>query len=147
MAETEHPLVLRAAAAQATLDAWRTRPLRIGQADCVRMAAAHLRLLGYSVKLPAAGSYRTVRSALAALRRAGYPSVQAALDTLGLARITPAAAIIGDVIELACDLPGLPALTIALGNGRVVGWHPDYTAGAVVMQPLAAIAAWRADPR
>jgi hypothetical protein len=144
---TDHPLTIRAGAAQATLDEWRARPLRLGHADCVRMAAAHLRHLGYRVKLPATGSYRTVRGALSALRRAGYASVQAALDALGLERIAPAAAIIGDIIELECELPGLPALTVALGNGRVIGFHPDYPAGAVVMQPLQAIGAWRVEPR
>ena len=110
---TDHPLVKRASAAQATLDQWRTCPLRLGHADCVRMAAAHLRRLGYRVKVPAKGSYRTVRSALAMLRRFGHGSVQEALESIGLERIAPAAALVGDIIELECDLPGLPALTFS----------------------------------
>jgi hypothetical protein len=42
-------------------------------------------------------------------------------------------------------LPGedaLDALVVALGNGRVLGWHPD-AAGAEVLQPLAFESAWR----
>lgn len=144
---TDHALIRRAGAAEATLAQWRARPLRLGSADCVRMAASHLRRLGYRVKLPAAGSYRTVRGALAALHRAGHDTVQHALDALGLVRIVPAAAIVGDIVELECELPGLPALTIALGNGRVAGWHPDAPAGVTVLQPTATIAAWRVEPR
>lgn len=144
---TDHPLITRAAAAQAAVDHWRAQPLRLGHADCVRMVATHLRTLGIPARLPVKGSYRTVKSAKAALRRAGHASVQAAIDALGLPRIAPAATLVGDVLELESEMPEFPALVIALGNGRVLGWHPDHPAGAVVMQPVAMIGAWRVDPR
>ena len=44
-------LILRARAAQATLDEWKTCAFRLGEADCARLVASHLRRLGYSVKL------------------------------------------------------------------------------------------------
>ena len=149
MAEPEgetHALVVRRDAAQFTLDLWSKRPMRLGEADCVRMVAAHLRRLGYKVKLPPQGSYRTVNSALKALRGAGHDTIGDALDAMGLARITPAAAIVGDVILMPAE-HDLGALVVAMGNGRVAGWHDDYAEGVVVMQPLQMIAAWRADPR
>ena len=138
-------MVRRVEAAQATLDRFRDRPLRLGRDDCVRMVAHHLRKLGYRVKLPAAGSYSTVRAAVKALRARGHASLGDALDALGLDRIAPAAAVAGDILML----PGadqLGALTIALGNGRVVGYHED-APGAVVLQPLDYDAAWRVSPR
>ncbi len=140
------PLVRRTTAAQKTLDKWSKKPMRLGTADCVRMAAAHLRQLGYKVKLPPSGSYRTPASAAKALKAAGFASVEDALDGQGLERIAPASAIVGDILMLdGGDRFG--ALTVAVGNGRVVGWHESAPGGATVMQPLEFKAAWRAEPR
>ena len=38
---TEHALILRVRAAQATLDEWKERTFCLGQADCARMAGWH----------------------------------------------------------------------------------------------------------
>lgn len=135
------PLVRKRDAAQKTLDKWSKRPMRLGTSDCVRMAASHLRLLGYKVKLPPAGAYRTVNSAMKALRARGYASVADALDDMGLQRIAPAAAVVGDLIMLPADTP-LGSLTIALGNGRVVGYHEDVSVAAV-LQPVEFSVAWQ----
>jgi len=132
----------RAAAAQKTLDTWKVRPIKLGTSDCVRMTAFHLRLLGRKVKLPPSGSYRTINSALKALRAAGYESLGAALDAMGLERIAPAAAIVGDIIAMPAE-DKLGALSICLGNGRVLGYHEGNPAGATVLQPLEFVAAWR----
>ena len=141
-----HPLVRRRDAAQITLDTWSKRPQKLGTADCVRMTAAHLRLLGWKVKLPPAGSYRTVNSAMKALAKAGHDSISAALDALGLERIAPAATIVGDIILMPAEHE-LGALVIVMGNGRVAGWHPDNPEGIVPMHPLEMITAWSAEPR
>lgn len=142
-------MVRRRDAAQATLDKFRSKPMRLGTRDCLRMMAHHLRLLGYSVRLPPAGSYKTVRGALRKLRELGHESLPAAIDSLGLPRITAAAAIVGDIVQVpwieAEDDP-LCALMILLGNGRAVGYHQD-AAGAEVLQPLTIVSAWRANPR
>ncbi|WP_294189084.1 hypothetical protein [uncultured Sphingomonas sp.] len=136
------PLIRRRDAAQKTLDTWSRRPMKLGTSDCVRMTASHLRLLGYAVRLPSSGSYRTVNSALKALKARGYDNLAAALDDMGLERIAPAAAIVGDVLMLpAAD--HLNALVVALGNGRVVGYHEE-VAAATVLQPIDYEAAWRA---
>lgn len=149
---SDHALILRARAAQATLDEWKTRAFLLGQNDCARMAASHLRRMGYRVKLPPARSYRTIKSAEAAVQKLGHASVPAALDALGLERIAPAAALVGDIIQLPSDPHNgitsdvLATLTIAQGNGRVLGWHGDAPGGAVVMQALEMVAAWRVNP-
>ncbi|NOW44114.1 hypothetical protein FHW96_000241 [Novosphingobium sp. SG751A] len=150
---TEHSLILRARAAQATLDEWKVRAFRLGEADCARLTASHLRRLGHRIKLPPARSYRTVKSAEAALDKLGLTTMADALDALGFERIAPAAALVGDIIQMPGDPDGvaasdrLAALTVALGNGRVVGWHPDAPGGAVVMQPLDMVMAWRVEPK
>jgi hypothetical protein len=148
--ERDHTLLGRRDAAQATLDAWKGRPLRLGEWDCARMAASHLRRLGYQVRLPAARTYRTARSAIAAMRKLGHEDLAGALDALGLVRIAPAAAIVGDIIQMPSEVEALGALTIVMGNGRVAGWHGDGArsdGGFMVLQPLSYVAAWRVDPK
>jgi hypothetical protein len=144
--KSEHELILRARAAQAALDTWGAIPLRLGHADCVRMVASHLRNLGWRIKLPPKGSYRTLKTAQKALADAGYASLGSALDAQGLERIAAAFAIMGDIVELESEHGGIGALTIAMGNGRVAGWHPDVKKGIVVMQPHKPLTAWRATP-
>ena len=143
----EHALVRRAAATQATRDEWWERRWRMGEADCVRMAASHLRRMGHAVKLPPQGSYRSVRSAAIKLKAQGFASLAEAMDGQGFERIPPAAALVGDVVEFPSEIAALGTLTIALGNGRVLGWHEDAPQGACVLQPLDQIAAWRIEPK
>jgi hypothetical protein len=135
------PMVRRRDAAQKTLDTWSKRPMKLGTSDCVRMVAAHLRMLGYRIKLPPSGSYRTINSAKKALRERGFETVADALDALGLARIAPAAAAIGDIVMLP-SADGLGAFGVALGNGRIASYHEDVSTAAVV-QPIEYVAAWR----
>jgi hypothetical protein len=141
MADTSKILVRRVEAGQATLDAWRDRPFKWGKIDCARMVASHLRRMGHSVKLPPAGSYGSALTAARRLRERGWATLSDAMDSFGFDRIPPAAALPGDVIEVPGDCD-LGALTIALGNGRTLGFHPD-TVGATVLQPIEYVGAWR----
>ena len=134
-------MIRRVAAAQATLDAFKDKPLKLGERDCVQMVAFHLRRLGHRVKLPPKGSYRTRKTAVCLLAERGHADLAAAVDALGLEVIAPAAALVGDILQLPA-VDELGALTIAMGNGRVVGYH-EHAAGAVVMQPRETIRAWR----
>lgn len=140
------PLVRRRDAAEATLREFERRPFKWGRADCARMTAAHLRRLGYKVVLPPSGSYGTALAAAKALKARGYADLPAALDDMGLERIAPAAAIVGDVLQLAGE-DVLGALCISLGNGRLLGYHDDAPLGAAVLQPMEYVTAWRANPR
>jgi hypothetical protein len=133
-------MVRRVAAAQATLDHWKGQPFVLGSADCARMAAFHLRQLKVRLKIGKAGTYRSPLTARRALIRAGFESLADALDKHGLLRIPPASAVVGDILALPAE-DDLGALAIALGNGRVLGWHPD-AEGATVLQPTAFVAAW-----
>lgn len=147
--EQTHELIRRRDAAQTLLDEWQKKSFKMGERDCVRLVAHHLRRMGYKVKLPAKNSYGTLLSATKKLKALGHENLAAAVDALGLERIAPAAAIVGDIIELAGEDDGgeeapISALTVAMGNGRVLGFHD---VGCVVMQPLTYRAAWRVVPK
>jgi hypothetical protein len=138
------PMVRRRDAAQATLDKFKDKPFKWGVRDCSRMVAFHLRQLGYKVKLPPSGSYGTLLGAKRALKAAGFATVPEAIDAIGLERIAPAFATTGDLMEWPSENE-LAALGVVLGNGRMVAYHPN-AAGAVVLQPIECIGAWRAVP-
>ena len=146
----QHELIKRRDAAQALLDKWQGESFRMGERDCVRMMAEHVRRMGHSVKLPPEGSYRTALGAVRKLRELGHASLADAIDSLGLERIAPASALTGDLIELrgetddGDEAKSLTALTVAMGNGRVLGFHE---VGCVVMQPLEYLNAWRVVPK
>ena len=137
----DHALIRRRDAAQVTLDRYLDKPFRWGEFDCGRMVAHHLRQFGIPAGLGKAGRYTTAIGARRALQRLGVGSIAEQLDRLGLARIAPAAALIGDLIAMPSEGP-LDALAIAVGNGRVLGFH-ELTPGATVLQPLRVLDAWR----
>ena len=137
-------MVRRVEVTQRTLDHFKGRPFAFGRSDCVRLAAFHLRLMGYRPALARGGSYDSALGARAALRRAGFADLAAAVDAL-LPRVPPASAIVGDIVQGEGDTP-FDALGVALGNGRIIGFHED-AGGAVVMQMRAMTLAWRATPR
>jgi hypothetical protein len=137
-----HPLIWRRDAAQATLDHFNGRPFAWGEADCVRLAAWHVRRMGHKTKLAKAGAYHDEAGARKALAKAGFRSLQKAVDAHGFARIAPAAALVGDIVALEGE-GGWPALCVALGNGRVLGFHEGQ---ARVLKPLLPVLAWRVEP-
>lgn len=138
-----HPLIVRRDAAQATLDRFRGQPFAWGRVDCGKMLHFHLRQLGRAIALGEASAYTTLLGATRALRKLGHASLPDALDA-HFPQVAPAAAIVGDALALEADTP-LGAITIALGNGRVLGFHEE-AAGAEVLQPHQVLAAWRLDP-
>lgn len=137
-------MVRRVAAAQATLDEFVGKPFRWGHSDCARLVAAHLRRMGYKVRVPAAGSYASPRSALKALRARGHETMAAAIDAVGLDRIAPAEAVAGDIVQGASG-DAFGALGVKLSNGRLLGYH-EHAAGAAVLQEVSLEIAWRVSP-
>jgi hypothetical protein len=137
-------MLRRVAAAQATLDRFRDAPFAFGEADCARLVGFHLRQLGYRPGLSRGGSYRTALGARAALRRAGFASLGAWLDDVGLVRIAPAEALVGDILQGESG-DEFAALGVALGNLAMVGFHED-AAGATVLRSVRLSGAWRAVP-
>lgn len=134
--------VRRQQAASATIARFRAQPLAYGKNDCVRLGAFVLRKMGRKVQLAKAGTYQSVRSARRALDRAGFATIADAIDAMGLQRIPPAAALPADLVLLPGEGPFGGSLTMAVGNGRVFGYHEDVV-GADILQPLEFVAAWR----
>lgn len=135
----------RVAATEATLARFRDQPFAWGRHDCARMVMFHVRQLGWKPRVAKAGSYSTALGARRALARAGFDSLAAAIDAHGLPRIAPARVLVGDLILSATDEEqnhGIDVVGIALGNGRVLGWHTEAD-GATALQPLEILAAWQ----
>ncbi len=141
MAAKQNEYLRRVAAAQATHDRFYGQDFVWGQVDCARLAAHVLRELGVSAPLSRFGRYTTALGATKALRKRGFSDLGDVLDDMGLLRIPPSMALPGDIIGLEGEGIML-ALTVALGNGRVLGFYED-VAKAVVMQPLTYAFAWR----
>jgi len=139
------PLERRVVATQKTLDDWKDRPFDWATGStCLRLAVEHLRRMGYRPPLSRAGTFKTALGAKGALARAGVGNLGEAVDLLGLEHIAPAMAIVGDLVELPGEAP-FGALTVALGNGRVLGFHQD-APGCCVLQPQEFVTAWRVNP-
>lgn len=137
----------RVAAAQQTLDHFKGKPFKWGRYDCAAMVAWHLRAIGAPVKQAAkAGSYHSLVGAQRALKRLGYATLAEMADA-HFERIAPAAAWVGDLIEIpAEDRNPLGCFMVALTNGRVVG-YVDGAIGAAVLEPVEYVAAWRVPSR
>ncbi|WP_230770713.1 DUF6950 family protein [Sphingomonas sp. Leaf4] len=136
-------MIRRQQATQAAVDRFQGKPFEWGRYDCVRLAAFMLREMGHRPGLGRAGSYKTAKGAVGALRRAGYATLAEAMDGLGLQRIPPAAALPGDIVMVPSDGAWSGSLMVAVGNGRTIGWAEGLEA-ADVFQPVAFVAAWRA---
>jgi hypothetical protein len=136
-----HPLNRRVDAAQKTLDRFKGHPFKFGRFDCAQMVFFHLRAIRKPLKEAGrAGTYHSLLGGVKELKKAGHDSLASLLDA-HFERIPPAAALVGDLVAMP-GLEGPGALTVAMGNGRVLGYHED-AEGAVVMQPLETLAAWR----
>jgi hypothetical protein len=144
------PLVRRVEIAQAALDRFQGEPFVWGKNDCARLAAFVLTRAGYKPKLARFGSYSSARSARRALKSQGMTSMSDALDSIeGLLREPPLGALPGDLIAFPAGEEGWDALTVALGNGRVLGFHPDVPGAACSVLAIGlehALAAWSVSP-
>ncbi|MFK4871675.1 DUF6950 family protein [Novosphingobium sp. ZW T3_23] len=123
----------RHAAIEATMAKFRSQPFEWGKVDCARVAAFHLKQLGYKIAISKAGRYTTLRGAACALKRMGYSTLAEMADGLGLLPITPARMLIGDLVEIAAEHP-IGAIGIYSTNGNVFCFHEDHP-GLVTLKP------------
>lgn len=135
-------MLRRQRVAQATVDRFRSVPFAYGKNDCARLAAFALRQMGHKPGLAKAGSYSSALGAARALKRLGHDDLPSALDALGLLRIPPIAALPADLIMLPGEGAFGGAIAMAVGNGRVLGYHEDLD-GADILQPVEFVGAWR----
>lgn len=148
-------LVRRVEATQAIVDAWRGRPFVWGSADCARLAAAHLRALGWKPGLSRGGAYASALGAARAFRRAGFADAAEWIDDVGLMRIPLAAALPGDILGFRAPGQELGVgLAIAVGNGRAFAFMDNgdgqgpraHVFPPILSAPDCEYIAWRAEP-
>lgn len=121
---------------------FRDQPFQWGQVDCARVAAYHLKQLGYKIAISKAGRYRTALGAAKALGRLGYASLSEMADSLGLVPIAPACMLLGDLAEVEGDSP-VGTIVIYAGGGNVFAFH-ELHPGLVTAAPNSAsiLRAW-----
>lgn len=140
-------LIRRQRAIDKTMQRFAGRKFRLGKADCVIMARAHLVAMGHR-KLPRLPAYSSPGGSIAAIEKMGAKDVEGLLDQY-LTRIPPAAMLPGDVgLTLTePDAPAWRAGTIAISLGRkYLTWHADHELLAII-EPLVDAPftiAWRA---
>jgi hypothetical protein len=146
------PLEKRAAAVRATVEHFNDKPFIWGENDCGRLSAFDLRQLGYRVNLAKYGFYNSDMGSYRALVRAGFHSTEETIDDIvgPLSRIRPDTAIIGDICAIRAPGERLAALCVAIGQGRVLGFHHDETCHVIEIPKWnvdgCSYTAWRCDP-
>jgi len=139
---TPPTLVQRAAATTATMAKYHTKAFDWrSRATCIHMARFHLRQLGHTP--PPIPDFRSALGARKALEKTGFADLSALLDSL-LARIAPAAVLVGDIVILRGD-EGFDSICIWAG-GKFLGWHGDDPGGIkpqMALDPANIIGAWR----
>jgi len=143
-------MIRRAEACQLVVDRFHHQPLEWFDADCSRLVHELLLALGFKTPWAGVGRYTTEQGAAKALRRKGFETLAAAVDTLGFDRIAPAMAWPADI--LAFNSHGSQLFDIGLGvslpRGHVLTMLDDERAGnapqfVVLDSPADALFGWR----
>lgn len=139
-----HPMLKRAAVAQACMDRFNGKPGDPGKRDCGSLAAHAMHQMGRTAALITSSNHTSWAGAVKYIRRKGFRDLVDLMDATGLERIAPAAALPGDIVGLASEEgDGFGcSLTVALGNGRVLGFNA-LTGLCEPMIPHLFVAAWR----
>ena len=128
-----HTRELRKRAAQACIDRFNQRPYKPGIRDCPRLVLYNLHRLHVPVPFAAKLKWKSESDGLRVLKGLGFANLIDAVDALGLPRIAPAMARLGDIIALPTDHK-VGALSVAVGNGRVLGFTDHSPNGEIIEQ-------------
>lgn len=134
-------LPARVAATNKTITKYRNKPFDWDGETCLHLARTQLRNMGH--RPPRIPRFYSALGAKRAMVKAGYPDMAAIFDSLGLARISPAAMLVGDIATLPGE-DGFDAIVICAG-GKLLGWHgSDLSRLQPIGEAMAdVIAAWR----
>lgn len=130
-------LVKRMKATQRTVDRFKGRKFKEWGRDCILLISTHAKHMGRPIKVP---EYRDAKSAHAVMKRLGFKTLAQAMDH-HFERIEAHQILAGDIVEMP-GANGFSGLTIAVGNGRVLGFHEEIP-HCDVLQPLMISGAWR----
>lgn len=134
-------LTRRRDAAAACRARFHEKPYVPGKRDCPLLAAHALRQQGVKVPFLKGLHWKTEAEGLRALKALGFADLLEAMDGLGLPRIAPAMALIGDIVALPTSHQ-LGALGVYMGNGNVLAFT-DLSPNAEVLVRPQLICAWR----
>jgi hypothetical protein len=129
--------VKRMRATQRTVDKFKGKLFKDGAADCIRLTETHAKHMGKPIKVP---RYHDLKGAAAVMKKLGFKSLAEAMDA-HFTRIEPSAVMLGDIVEMPGG-NGFSSLSIAVGNGRVLGFHEDIP-HCDILQPVVISGAWR----
>jgi len=130
--------VERVRATQKTVDAFKGKAFDLEKGgDCIQLMALHARHMGVKIKIPRYGDWK---SAAAAMREMGFSTLGQGMDK-HFKRIKPVHVLAGDFVEMPGG-NGFSALAVAVGNGRVLGFHEDIP-HCDILQPVIITGAWR----
>lgn len=132
-------LMERVRATQKTVDGFKGKTFADGKADCIQLVLCHARHMGRKIKVP---RYGDVKSAADVLRGLGFSTLGEAMDH-HFTRISPVNVLAGDILEMP-GTNGFSSLAVAVGNGRVLGFH-ESVPHADILQPVIVSGAWRID--
>lgn len=132
-------LIEKVAATQKTVDKFKGREFDEGKADCIQLVLLHARHCGRRIKIP---KYRDWESAARVLRKLGFRTLGEAMDHY-FTRIDRVEVMVGDIVEMP-GTNGFSGLSVAVGNGRVLGFYEEVP-HADILQPLIVTGAWRID--
>ncbi|WP_371683177.1 hypothetical protein [Brevundimonas sp. S30B] len=129
---------MRLRAAQGCIDRFRGKPYEPGKRDCCMMALHALRQMNVRVPFSRKLRYRSEAEGLKVLRSLGFKTLFETLDSLGLPRIAPAMAGVGDIVALECG-HRFGSLAIWLGNGTALTFTEE-TGTAEIMTDITGFA-------
>lgn len=134
----------RAAAAEACFLRFDGKTFDPGKRDCVKLATHALIKMGHGAGPVKGLKYSSLAQGVRAMRKAGFNTLLDGLDAMGLPRIAPAMALQGDLIAMPVDPeednPFGAALTVAMANGRILGFSGGV---CTTWAPTQFVAAWR----
>ena len=114
-------LAQRAAATQKTFDKFKGKPFSWKEASCAHLLRTHLRNMGH--RPPKMPKFQSAVGAKRAIEEMGATDLVSLCEVLGLAEISPAKALVGDVAVLPGDDSPFDAIVVSAGNGKFMGWH------------------------
>lgn len=136
-----HTMLKRAAAAQACMDRFAGKLYHPATRHCGKLISHDLNKMGRSAKLLNASRHTNEIGALRYIKRTGFASLVELVDAMGLERIPPAAALPADIIALPSGDAFGCSLSVALGDGMVLGLLEGHAFQPLIPQQF--VAAWR----
>jgi len=122
-------LMRRMVLTEKTKEKYFGREFAWGSSDCAKIAAFHARKFGW--KVPKTSQYNTAFGAARCLKQMGCNTIEQLITKTGMKEITPAMAIVGDIVSFESD-DTVGAVGIVVGNGNMLAFHEAVSGAAII---------------